>query len=188
MSGREKFKKHKRVIFFMIGVLSLLGRNGNKKLLRVFRNTNGQVGVVLRYAIVKNISSSVGDNVSIQPGAFLFSVENMTFGDNVSIHPMCYLEGAGGIDIGNNVSIAHATTLISTNHTWTDSGIPIKYNPESLEKITIKDDVWVGCGVRILAGSNIETRAVIAAGAVVNGTVESNCVVGGVPFKILKKI
>ncbi|AZB23010.1 acyltransferase [Kaistella haifensis] len=112
----------------------------------------------------------------------------MELGNNVSIHPMCYIDAAGGIKIGSNVSIAHSTTLISTNHTWDNVDLPIKYNPETFAEIIIEDDVWIGCGVRILAGVKIRRRSVVAAGAVVNKSFDNNALIGGVPAKFLKAI
>ena len=101
---------------------------------------------------------------------------------------MCYIDGAGGIEIGNDVSIAHSSSILSTNHTWNDVTVPIKYNKETFSKVTIENDVWIGCGCRILAGVTLHERSVIAAGAVVTSTVESNSVYGGIPAKLIKKI
>ncbi|REC72886.1 acyltransferase [Chryseobacterium rhizosphaerae] len=154
----------------------------------MFRNTNGRIGLLLRYVFLKNCGLEVGDNVSVQPGVYLFNLHKVTIGNNVSIHPMCYIEGAGGIKIGDNVSIAHASTLISTNHTWTDTSIPIKYNQETLSPVIIEDDVWIGCGVRVLSGVMIGKRSIVAAGAVVNKSFEHNSMLGGIPAKMIKKI
>ena len=77
---------------------------------------------------------------------------------------------------------------MSTNHTWLLTDVPIKYNPVSLEKVTISDGVWIGCGARILAGVTIGNRAVVAAGAVVNKNVDNCEIVGGVPAKHIKFI
>ncbi|SIR12555.1 acyltransferase [Chryseobacterium sp. RU33C] len=188
MKGRDQFKKFKKIIDLFVKIFSFLGKNGNEFLLRRVRNTNGKLGLVLRYIFIKNLAKKVGDNVSVQPGVFIFNLNYIEFGNNISIHPMCYLEGAGGIKIGNDVSIAHATTLISTNHTWEDLTTPIKYNKEVLKPIVIEDDVWVGCGVRILSGVIIKRRSIVAAGAVVNKTFEENSIIGGVPAKIIKKL
>ncbi|MDY0090047.1 MAG: hypothetical protein RBR78_06740 [Flavobacteriaceae bacterium] len=128
MTGRNKFKKYRRILTCLSYSFKVFGQRGNVFLLSFFRNTNGILGIVLRYILVKNIAKKVGDNVSIQPNVFLFNLQNVEIGNNVSIHPMCYIEGAGGITIGNNVSIAHSSTLISTNHIWEDINTPIKYN------------------------------------------------------------
>ena len=187
-TGREKFKKNKAVIDLMVKFFGFFPKQILWFLLRFFRNTNGKFGLLFRYLLVKNLSKKCGDNVSIQPNVFLFNLQNISFGTNVSIHPMCYIDGSGEIEIGDNVSIAHSSTVISSNHTWQDVSLPIKYNKETHSKVTIKEDVWIGCGCRILAGVTINNRAVVAAGSIVNKDVETNSVYAGVPAKFIKKV
>lgn len=187
-TGRNKFKKVKWLINTLVFINSLLPKGAIKFLLGMFRHTNGRLGLLIRYVLIKNLAKSCGDNVSVHPGVYLLNLYNIEFGYNVSIHPMCYIDGYGGLSIGNNVSIAHATSVLTTNHTWADVNIPIKYNPETLGPVVIADDVWLGAGVRVLAGVNISTRAIVAAGAVVNKDVASNCIVGGIPARVLKNI
>lgn len=172
----------------MVAVNGIFPRGFNGFLLKLFRNTNGQIGLLIRYVIVRNLAKSCGDNVSIQPGVFLFSLQNMRFGSNVSIHPMCYLDAAGGLDVGSDVSIAHASSVITANHSWDDRAIAIKYNPETFSKVTISNDVWIGAGCRVLAGVTIATRCVIAAGAVVNKSTDQAHVYAGVPARPIKRI
>lgn len=188
MTGRNQFKRYKPIITLIIFIFKLFGQRINNILLSLFRNTNGKLGLFLRYVFVKNLAKELGDNVSIHPNIFLFNLQNITIGSNVSIHPMCYIEGAGGIQIGNDVSIAHNTSLISTNHTWDDQDISIKYNPETYSKILIEEDVWIGCGVRILAGVRVYSRTVVAAGAVVSKSCDGSSIIGGVPAKVIKRI
>ncbi|MBZ9777708.1 acyltransferase [Psychroflexus sp. CAK8W] len=188
MTGREKFNKHKKIINLLWFFSRIFGISFNKFLFHFFRNTNGMVGIILRYIFAKNIFKYLGDNVSIHPNVFIFNHKNISIGNNVSIHPMCYIEGAGGIKIGDNVSIAHNSSLISTNHGWNDLQTPIKYNKESFQEILIENDVWVACGVRILAGVRVSERTVIAAGAVVNKGFEEKVLLAGIPAKIIKRI
>ncbi|MBR1692050.1 MAG: sugar O-acetyltransferase, partial [Lachnospiraceae bacterium] len=54
--------------------------------------------------------------------------------------------------------------------------------------ITIGNDVWIGGNVTILPGVTIGNNVVVAAGAVVTHDVPDNCLVGGVPAKILKQL
>lgn len=187
-SGRDTFKKFKGIISFLTAFFSLFPHFILKFLFTFFRNKNGKSGLLVRYILLRNLAKSCGDNVSIQPNVFLFNLHLISFGNNVSIHPMCYLDGAGEIEIGNDVSIAHSTSILTTNHTWNDESIPIKYNKETFSKVKINHDVWVGCGCRILAGVTLHTRSVIAAGAVVTSDVERNSVYGGIPAKLIKKI
>ena len=187
-TGREKFKKNKAIIIFLVKSIGILPNRLLLFFLRFFRNTNGKIGLLVRYILVKNIAKQCGDNVSIHPGVFLFNLQNICFGNNISIHPMCYIDGSGGIIIDDNVSIAHSSSIISSNHTWNDDSIPIKYNKELHKKVVIHEDVWIGCGCRVLAGVTVSKRVIIAAGAVVNKNLEQKAIYGGVPAKLIKKI
>lgn len=188
MTGRKNFQRNRKIINLLVSLFSIFPYYVNQFLFIFFRNLNGKVGLLLRYILLKNLSKKCGDNVSIHPNVFLFNIDKISFGNNLSIHPMCYIDGAGEISIGNNVSIAHNTSIISTNHTWSNNEIPIKYNKIILTSVIIKDDVWIGCGCRILAGVTIASRSIVAAGAVLNKDVNPNTVVGGVPAKEIKKI
>ena len=188
MTGRERFRKYHKIISGLAICFSIFGKKGNYFFLKLCRNTNGKLGLVLRFLFLKNSAESVGLNVSVQPGVFLLNIAKLKIGNNVSIHPMCYIDAEGGINIGNDVSIAHSSSVLSTNHDWSDQNVPIKYNKVTFGKVTINDDVWIGCGVRILAGVEIGTRAVVAAGSVVNKNVEGRSVVAGIPAKMIKSI
>jgi len=106
----------------------------------------------------------------------------------VSVHDNCYFDAYGGLIIGNNVSVAHNSSVLTFDHTWGSSNVPIKYNVVKSGPVSIHDDVWIGCGARILSGVTVKSRSVVAAGAVVTGNFESNVVIGGVPAKVLKRI
>lgn len=169
-------------------IVSILPKRFRLCFLRLFRNTSGRLGIALRFILVKTLAKSCGDNVSIKQYVFLENIENISFGNNVSIHPFCYLEGYGGIEIGDDVSLAHNTSILSVNHTWEDKKVPIKYNPIVGDSVKICNDVWVGCGCRLMAGITINSRSVVAAGAVVTKDVAQNVVVGGVPARQIKSI
>ena len=89
------------------------------------------------------------------------------------------------LEIGDRVSIGPRVSLIlssDANHSsLNDIFPPIR------GKICISNDAWIGAGVIILPNVNIGSRAVLAAGAVVNSSVDENTMVGGVPAKLIKK-
>lgn len=182
-TGRKLYSRYSKILKCSAKAIGLLPRSVRNSLLRLFQNTGGKTGIAIRYILVKTLAKSCGNNVSIKQYVFLENIRNISFGDNVSVHPFCYLEGSGGIDIGNDVSLAHNTSILSVNHTWEKYEIPIKYNLIEHMPVKICDDVWVGCGCRLMAGITINSRSIIAAGAVVTRDVESNTIVGGVPAK-----
>jgi acetyltransferase-like isoleucine patch superfamily enzyme len=186
MRGRTLFKRAKTILNFMVSLTKILPPSLLYFFLTVFKNWHGKLGIGLRYILVSALSKKCGDNVAIHTNVVLKNLSEVSFGDNISIHSFCYIDGAGGLIIKNNVSVAHSSSILTTNHTWFDKTKPIKYNPTVSEPVLIKEDVWIGCGVRILAGVTIQKRVVVAAGAVVAKSVETNTVVGGVPAKTIK--
>lgn len=188
MRGRLLFQRMKYIIYISTFICSLLPKKVQRCLFVLFRNTSGYKGIFLRYILIRNLIKKCGDNVCIKEGCFFYNYENLSLGSNVSINPMCYIEAEGGIEIGNEVSIAHASSLISTEHTYSNSALPIKSNPMRKIGIKIQDDVWIASGVRILAGTCIESRSIIAAGAVTKGTLHGRAIYGGIPAKKIKSI
>ena len=53
--------------------------------------------------------------------------------------------------------------------------------------ITIGPHVWVGANAAILAGTEIGEGSVVALGAIVRGRFPNNCIIGGVPARILRR-
>ena len=93
----------------------------------------------------------------------------------------------GGVQIGNDVSIAHGVSILSTSHTFEKNDVPIKYQPIKLSETIISNDVWIGCGVVILAGIKIGGGCVIGANSTVTNSIEDYAVAVGSPAKVIKK-
>lgn len=185
--GREKFKKYKVIINTLVKMCNIIPKSFRVKLFIFFRMTKGNKGLLIRYVLLKSIAKKCGENVSIHPQVYIFNPQRLSIGDNVSVHPMCYIDAAGKINIGNDVSIAHGTTIMSSTHRYDNMDIPIKDQPVDLLHTEIKDNVWVGSKVTILAGIKVESGSILAAGAVVTKNVSENIVVGGVPAKKIKE-
>lgn len=153
-----------------------------------FRGTHGTKGVFIRYLLFRTLVKECGENVLINENVYIQNIENIVCGNNVSIHEMCYINACGGLTIGDNVSIAHSSSVLTFNHMYDNPNKPIKYNTIEMSPVTICDDVWIGCGCRILAGVTINRRSIVAAGGVVTKNVPCNSIVGGVPARVLKTI
>ncbi|MDH1994808.1 acyltransferase [Aeromonas caviae] len=188
MSGRDLFKIIKVVINFFVFIVRPFPKCIKKFLYEICSIIPTNIGVFLRYIILKSQAASVGDNVYIARYVIIKNPEKLIIGSNVSIHEFCYIDAEGGITIGDDVSIAHNSSFISFEHTWEDLNTTIKYNKLTLDKIFIGSDVWIGCGVRILAGVKVSNRSVVGAGSVLNKQYPSNVVIVGTPGRVIKEI
>lgn len=130
----------------------------------------------------------IGSNNEILNGCLLMTYGGrIRIGDNCSINPYTVLYGHGeGLLIGNNVLIAGHCLIIPANHVFTRTDIPINRQGTSSKGIIIEDDVWIAAGCRILDGVTIGKGSIVAAGSVVNRSVEPYSIVGGVPARLIK--
>lgn len=187
--GRDFFSKHERFINIIIKIIRIFPKRIRIFLFKLITYRQSKIFALLRYCLLYTLIKKCGRNVYVGTNVEFKGMENLTIGDNVSIHKDSYIDAEGEIIIQNDVSIAHNTSIISTNHTWNDNSIPIKYNPMEKNKIMIENDVWIGAQCIILAGVHIYNRTIVAAGAVVTKSFkEKNIVLGGIPAKIIKQI
>lgn len=97
--------------------------------------------------------------------------------------PGCYIQAINGIEIGKNVRMGPSIKIISANHDILNFDKHIKCKP-----IKIGDNCWIGANAIILPGVELEDHVIVAAGSVVTKSFTKNCVIGGVPARVLKKI
>lgn len=98
--------------------------------------------------------------------------------------PGQYIQAINGIEIGKNLRLAPGVKIISASHNLNNYDIHDKADP-----IKIGDNCWLAANAVILPGVELGDHTVVAAGAVVNQSfTEGNCVLGGVPAKIIKEL
>lgn len=187
-TGRERFELYRFHIRGLRFLISYLPVPIVLLILVPFRSLPGSIGALARYLIWSRRLGSLGDAVAFAYNIILKSPHNISIGDRCSIHDFCYFDGFGRISIGSDVSIAHGCSILSTNHRWEDHSVAIKYNKVIAAPVIVADDVWIGCGVRILAGVTIGPRSVIAAGAVVTRSLTGNALYAGIPARKVRDI
>lgn len=130
---------------------------------------------------------TVGANCEIHSYARIMTYGgDITVGDYCSVNPFTILYGHGGLTIGSLVRIAAHVVIIPANHRIESTAVSIHSQGIEGSSVTIKDDVWIGAGAKILGGVTINSGAVIAAGAVVTKDVPENAIVGGVPARVIR--
>lgn len=136
-----------------------------------------------------------GDNVKIGSYSKLLSTSHFSkygkgivIGSNSAFGDFTHFGAPGGIIIGTDVIAGSYISFHSENHNFAEKGILIREQGVNSKGITIGNNIWIGAKVTFLDGSKVGDNCVIAAGAVVRGEFPANCIIGGVPAKIIKAI
>lgn len=135
-----------------------------------------------------------GDNVSLGfhthielSGSLHEIADNMVIGNNVGLGSHGhYGAGLGGLDIGDDTIFGNYVSVHPENHIFSDLNVPIRLQGVEGKGIKIGKNCWIGAKVTILDGTVLGDGCVVAAGAVVKGEFPENCVIGGIPAKIIK--
>lgn len=109
-------------------------------------------------------------------------------GDGVTTTARCFIcsvEGAT-VNIGNDCMLAVGVSIRSDDsHPIFDITTGKRVN--TAKSVTIGEHVWLGEGSAILSGTSIGDGCVVGMRAVVKGKFPNNCVLAGMPSKIIRK-
>lgn len=141
----------------------------------------GQTG--LRRLCGRMMLAHCGTKVNIEKNAYFSSKVSLGdysgIGVNAKIHGKCL--------IGNYVMMGEDCTIITRNHRFSRTDIPMMEQGFEEEKpVIIGNDVWIGDKVTILPGVHIGDGCVIGAGAVVTRDIPPYSIAAGVPARVLR--
>ena len=141
----------------------------------------------LRIAYVKRRLGHMGKGSYICPGVVISYPQNVFVGDQVSIAADVCLGASsrGTITIGDRCAIASGTRIVTPTH---DPNVLPVSSVGINRSVIIGNDVWIGTSAIILPGVTIHDGAIVAAGAVVSRDVPADCMVAGVPARLVRKL
>ena len=138
-----------------------------------------------------------GSGAEFRPGAYAEACSKISIGKDVIIRPGTFLfadptPGGGDIVIEDSVLVAPGVHFYTNNHAYSDTSMPIMYQgypSASLDdSITIRTGSWIGAGAIILPGVTIGENSVVAAGSVVTKSIPPCVIVAGNPASIIRKL
>lgn len=136
-----------------------------------------------------------GENSEFRPGAYAEACSKISIGANVIIRPGTFLfadpsAGGGKIVIEDKVLIGPGVHVYTNNHEFNNVSLPIYDQgyptPTEDDSVTLKKGCWIGAGTIILPGVTIGVNAVVGAGSVVTKDVPDFTIAAGNPAKILR--
>lgn len=142
---------------------------------------------------------SIGDNFSAGRNLLLQAWDNyegevftpdLQIGNQVVLTDYIQISCCKKVKIGDNCLVG-GNVYISDNTHGTSSSLdlpPLLRPLYSKGPVIIGENVWIGRNVTILSGVTIGQNSIIGANSVVNSDVPANCIVAGVPAKIIKKL
>lgn len=125
---------------------------------------------------------AIGAECTLEPGTILDAYHgSIDIARWVFIGPYTVIYGHGGVTIGEGSLIAMHCRIVSSNHTLSPIGTPVRSQPDVLLPTKIGRDVWLGAGVTVLGGVTIGDGCIVGAGAVVTKDLPPGSIAFGTP-------
>jgi acetyltransferase-like isoleucine patch superfamily enzyme len=174
------------IIRFMPGRIGHLSRKIWYE--RIFKNSNElHIGPGCQF-IGQNAINFIG-RVTMGFNCYFDATDgSITVGNMVSFNIGVHINASvgGKIIIGENCLIGPGVVMRTSNHRYSRTDIPIRYQQHDSGDIVLKEDCWIGANAILLSGVQIGKGAIVGAGAVVTKDISDYAVVGGIPARILK--
>lgn len=161
---------------------------------RIGKNSKFGIGIHLVGASSIEIEENVyiGHNSSLT--AFSVNEEcKISIGKGSMLGNYNHITSCNRVKIGSNVRTGNYVLITDNSHgDLTDTRQMSRHPNErplySKGEVIIGDNVWIGEKVSIMPGVKIGNKVVIGANSVVTHSCDDNCIIAGIPARVLKKI
>lgn len=144
-------------------------------------------------ALLRAFGATVGEGTRIYPPVTIHNgyngYGNLTIGDRCVVQGNTYLDITSPLTLEDGVSLGPGTIVMTHNrynrNPFLEEALPHTCGKKS---VLIKKGTGVKAGSLIVMGVTIGQNVVVAGGAVVNRDIDDNCLVGGVPARLIKLI
>jgi maltose O-acetyltransferase len=139
-----------------------------------------------RERVARELVGSAGVGLDIQPGFHCDYGKNIHVGDNFTANYNVTILDIAPVTFGDNCMVGPGTLIASVGHPV--DGARRRGRVAFAKPVTFGNDVWIGGNASIMPGVTVGDNVVVAAGAVVTHDVPSNCVVAGVPARVIREL
>ena len=142
--------------------------------------------------IIMSKGFTCGYNCRLSAGSDIVGGK-IIFGKNFPMGDHCQLERQGGLTIGDDVLLASRVFIGTTSHGKyvgeRQDSPTTKPNERKIyyQSVEIGNNCWIGNGVVILSGVTIGNGCIVGANSVITKNIPDECMVVGVPARIIKK-
>ncbi len=128
------------------------------------------------------------ERIIVDDHVMLFAKGSIIIGEKFGINRYSRIVAHEEILIGNHVTIGQMVSILDHDHHYEMDKKTLTLNGYKTAPIKIGNNVWIGDKCTVLKGVTIGDNVVVGAHTLVHKNVPSGVVIGGNPFKILKKI
>ncbi len=139
-------------------------------------------GLAFRGWLYSQIIGTCGQRFKTGPLVNLYNPARLTIGSDVYIGYCSYI-GDGDITLEDQVVIGPFCSVTGGNHLFRDNSV--RFGGYEYKPVVIGRGTWLGANVNVLAGVTIGAGCLVAAGSVVTKSMPDNCIVAGVPAKVV---
>ncbi|MFK7809340.1 MAG: acyltransferase [Saprospiraceae bacterium] len=118
----------------------------------------------------------------------LYTKGELELGENFGVNRYSRIVAHEKIVIGNNVTLGQMVSILDHDHQYLMEEEQLRLDGYVTAPVSIGNNIWIGDKCTILKGVTIGDNVVVGANTLVHKDVPANCVIGGVPFKILKRL
>ena len=136
----------------------------------------------IKIILLRAFGAKIGRGLVIKNNVTIKFPWKLTIGNNVWLGEQCWIDNLDYVTIGNNVCISQGALLLTGNHDYTNSSMPYRNAP-----ITLEDGVWVGARVVVCPGVIMRKNSIASVGSVVTKSTEVNGIYQGVPAVVIRK-
>lgn len=109
----------------------------------------------------------------------------LRIGNRVGIRPYCSISAADSVTIEDDVIIGAYSSVIDSDHTFSDGRPNVMHNQLATTPITIGRGTWIAERVAILRGAAIGDCCIIGANSVVRDAIPSYSIAVGAPARVV---
>lgn len=134
---------------------------------------------------------SVGNRTRIFPGIRMEAIGSgeISIGDNCAVEQNVHIISEGNrLTIGDNTTISANVFISNVDHQYEDINKSVMDQPLVEKKTEIGEGSFIGYGASILAGTTLGKHCIVGSNAVVKGIYPDNCIIAGVPARIIKRM
>ena len=167
---------------------------------RIFKQESVEFGMNTfgnKFQIQNFGTINLGDNVFLNsfPNGSSFPTSLNTYypESRIIIGNNCRINGTifhcnKEISIGNHCLFGPGTVIVDNDSHRISIDYAERRKEPTSKPIVIEENVWIGMNSVILKGVQIGENSIIASGSIVTKSVPKNCLFGGNPAKLIKKL